>query len=92
VPRSNPIVKDRLAAVNAKLCNSNNFRSLFVNSRCIHLIQDFEQVTTKAGGGDFDKSNLALTHISDGIGYMIATEFPIISKQIQGIKHNVFMR
>lgn len=44
IKTANPAVKDRVNAVNAALCNSRRERRCFVNSRCKHLIHDFERV------------------------------------------------
>jgi len=86
VPRSNPAERDRVNAVNGLMCNARGQRRLFVNPKCKHMIQDFEQVSFKEGTTQIDKSNLALTHASDSIGYMIAEEFSLIQSRIHGLK------
>ena len=71
---ANPLVKDRVAAVNAGLCNSQQVRRVFVHPRCKMLIRDFERVTFKAGTNTLDQTtDPMLTHISDAAGYLIET-------------------
>ena len=87
VPNSNPAVRDRINAMNSRLCNAAGVVGLLVDPKCKRLIKDFEQVTWKsdAGGnmtGNIDKSNKELTHISDAIGYLVETEFGL--RQVGG--------
>lgn len=68
--KPNPPVIDRINTVNARLCNANNERNLFVNTKnCPHLTKDFEQVVYIEGKREIDKSNFEKTHSSDGVGY-----------------------
>ena len=48
-------------------------------ARAPHVVRDFEGVTLVEGGsGEIDKkSNLELTHLTDGVGYYIWTEYPL---------------
>jgi len=82
VPSANPLVKDRINCVNAKLRNSVGQHSLLVDRSCKHLIQDLEQVSWKVDPygnpmGTLDKSDPKRTHASDALGYLIAREFPM---------------
>ena len=84
VPSSNPLVKDRVNCVNAKLRNHAGQNRLFVDGRCKHLIKDLEQVSWKADPhgnslADLDKSDPMRTHVSDAVGYLVAREFPMRS-------------
>jgi len=77
---SNPRVKDRVNCVNAMLHNHAGERRLHIDPRCKQLILDFERVHWKADANgnplaDIDKSDPARTHVSDALGYMIASEF-----------------
>ncbi len=89
VPAANPPVKDRVNAVNALLCNSEGHRQTFIDpNQCKRLVKDLEQVVWAADGsgnmtGQIDKTNPALTHVSDALGYLIAEEFGL-TKQIGG--------
>lgn len=66
----NPPVIDRINTVNARLCNANGDRRMFVNTKnCPHLTRDLEQVVHVEGKRDIDKSTLDKTHSSDAIGY-----------------------
>ena len=78
VKEANPFVKDRINAVNSKLCNYQKERHVFIKPKCKRLVTDFMNVTFKDGSTDLDKSDLDLTHISDGFGYMVDYEFPVI--------------
>jgi hypothetical protein len=76
VPNSNPPVKDRVNAVNAKLKNVLNAAQLFVNPRCRELIADFEQVCYFEDSMQIDKNKDRLrTHTSDALGYLVHQEF-----------------
>ena len=62
------------------LCNNEGERRLAVHPRCKHLIRDLERVSWKADSHDnllpqLDKSNPALTHVSDALGYFLEAEF-----------------
>jgi len=73
----NPLVVDRINAMNARLKNAKGERKLFINPKCRHLIKDLEQVIWKEGKREIDKSNIELTHISDAIGYYIAHKYSL---------------
>jgi hypothetical protein len=82
VPSANPLVKDRVNCVNAKLRNHAGQQRLLVNPGCKHLIKDFEQVCWKTdphGNSlvELDKSDSLRTHVSDAVGYLVAREFPM---------------
>jgi hypothetical protein len=73
---SNPAQRDRVAAVNSKLCNSEGLRSLFIAPECKNLIRDLERVVWKEGSGNLDQdTDPKLTHLSDSLGYLIETRF-----------------
>jgi hypothetical protein len=77
--KSNPLVRDRINAVNAKLRAQDGTRSLFIDPRCKSLRRDFEQVvwkldSNKQSSGNLDQKD-GLTHISDALGYFIEAEY-----------------
>lgn len=74
VPNANPPIKDRINAVNSRLSKG----SILINKENKFLVEDLEQVVWKKD--EIDKSGKDRTHASDGFGYYIATEFPIIKK------------
>jgi hypothetical protein len=76
--RSNPPVRDRVAAVNGMLRNSLGQSRLFVDPRAKNLIRDLERVVWKEGSPLLDKdSDGMLTHLSDALGYLVETEFGV---------------
>lgn len=79
---ANPPVLDRINAVNAMLRNGAGEVRLFVHPRCEHLVRDFERVTYSPGSSSINKvgeENKMLTHLSDALGYMIESVFPVTS-------------
>jgi hypothetical protein len=82
VPSSNPLVKDRVNCVNARLRNHAGQHRLLVHPNCKHLIKDFEQVCWKTDPHgnplvEINKSDPARSHVSDAVGYLVAREFPM---------------
>jgi phage terminase large subunit len=74
-PRSNPLVRERVALVNTKLRNAAGQAQLLVDRKCKELIQDFEQVTYKADSNAIDKDrDRRRTHVSDALGYLLWQE------------------
>jgi len=85
VPSSNPPIKDRVNCVNAMLRNQAGECRLHIDPRCKQLIQDLERVHWKCDVNgntltDIDKSDPARSHVSDALGYMIATDFGMRGK------------
>ncbi len=80
VPNANPTVRDRVALVNAQLCNANGDASLIVSPRCKELIDDFEQVAYEEDSTQIDKNkDRRRTHASDALGYMVWQECRAVS-------------
>ena len=76
--KPNPIVVDRVNAVNSRLCSASGIRRLFINRRkCKELIKDLEQVVWKEGKREIDKANIERTHASDALGYYIDYEYSL---------------
>ncbi|MBV8809565.1 MAG: terminase family protein [Acidobacteriaceae bacterium] len=72
VPLSNPPVMSRVHRVNALLTNALGEVRLEVNSRCMELIRDFEEVVFKPDSGVIDKNrDPKRSHVSDALGYAI---------------------
>ncbi len=83
VATSDPGQRPRVNAVNSRLVSGtgdNKFIRMMVNSKCEHIIKDFEGVRCLEGGsGEIDKdATPELTHLSDAIAYYIAYKFPIV--------------
>ncbi len=80
---ANPSVKDRINAVNSMLQAADMKRRLFINPSCKKIIKDLMDVSYKEGTVEIDKSNLELTHASDGLGYWIDYDHPVIRTYIR---------
>ncbi len=75
IPSRNPAVRDRVAAVNAKLRSAAGDVELLVSPKCGELIKDFEEVSYKEGSSVIDKDrDSRRTHLSDALGYLIWEE------------------
>jgi hypothetical protein len=75
VPSANPAVRERVAAVNAKLRNAAGDIRLFVDPKCKELIADFEQVSYLEDSTQIDKDrDRRRTHLSDALGYLVWQE------------------
>ena len=80
MPRANPHVRDRYAAVNSRMQTSDGRRHTTIDPTCVHLIADLEQVIFADNGEADKKSNPMLTHISDAYGYWVVREWPVVTK------------
>lgn len=76
IKRSNPLVKDRVNAVNSMLQNTSGEVMLRHHPRCQYLKRDFQSVTW-TGSLEIDKRDSDRTHASDALGYFIESEFPL---------------
>ncbi len=75
VPRANPLVRERVGLVNAKLRSASGETHLVIDRKCTELIKDLEQVTYKPDSSVIDKDRDARrTHLSDALGYLIWQE------------------
>lgn len=86
----NPAVRDRISAVNNRLKNLRDGSiDWYIHASCVQLIGDLEEVVTDQGGNGIHKSRkredpyYMRTHASDGIGYLIAREWPILRELAQ---------
>jgi hypothetical protein len=77
VSGKNPFVKDRIASVQAMLCNANGERRYFINEdKCPETAESLEQqVYNKQGEPDKSHDN---DHPNDALGYFIHSQYPII--------------
>jgi hypothetical protein len=81
---NNPHVRDRVAAVNGR-CKSMTGQVRFrVDPACVKLIADLEQVVFAENGELDKKSNPALSHLSDALGYGVAREWPPSKRLVDG--------
>ena len=72
-PESNPLVKDRVNVVNAKLKSSDGSSSLYLHPNCKHLKKDLQRVAWKKGASAIldQTTDPSLTHMSDAMGYVV---------------------
>jgi len=65
-------VKERINLTNRQLKNASGDSGVLINSKCVELIQDLEQVSFKTNTFDIDKDRDRMrTHMSDAFGYLI---------------------
>jgi hypothetical protein len=75
----NPLVRSRINAVNAMICNANGDRRYFINvDKCPITVEALEQQVYN-DKGEPDKSS-DTDHPVDGVGYFLSYEYPIIKK------------
>ncbi len=75
VPRANPLVRERVGLVNAKLRSASAETHLVIDRKCVELVKDLEQVTYKPNSSVIDKDrDPRRTHLSDALGYLIWQE------------------
>ena len=72
-PRSNPPVRDRVASVQALLCNGKGQSRVQIHACCRKLIESMElQSYTEKGEPDKESG---YDHMADSLGYLIWREF-----------------
>ena len=81
--RQHPFIRDRINAVNSRLCNADGFRRLLVDKNCKLAIRALERHSYKEGtnlpekGGKPDYS-----HITDSLGYLVEYLFPVNKREM----------
>lgn len=81
---SNPPERQRVNSVNTRLMNGVHEIHMLVDAvKAPNVVKDFEGVSTlKGGSGELDKKkDPMLTHLTDGLGYYIDYEFPVVKQQ-----------
>jgi hypothetical protein len=81
VPRANPKERSRVNAVNTRFLNGAGEIHMMIDpAKAPWTVRDFEGVTVLEGGsGEIDKkADEKITHLSDGLGYYIAYEYPVV--------------
>jgi hypothetical protein len=76
VPHSHTPVRDRINAVNSRLCNAKGQRHLFISPRCKYTIEALERQTYKEGTTQPDKDS-GWDHTNDALGYAVDYMFPV---------------
>ena len=75
-PRSHTPVRDRINAVNSRLCDAKGIRHLFIHPKCKYTIEGLERHTYKEGTSQPDKDS-GYDHMMDALGYMVDYMFPV---------------
>ena len=75
-PHSHTPIRDRINAVNSRLCDSLGERHLFISPKCKHTIEGLERQTYKDGSSQPDKDS-GYDHMMDALGYMVDYMFPV---------------
>ena len=70
VPKSNPLVSDRINAVNCALLDISGEKHCYIHPRCKRLIDDLRKMQ-RDKYGEIDKKDRKLSHASDAVGYKI---------------------
>jgi len=74
--RGNPRIADRFASCNALFCAASGARRMFVDPRCIHMIDDIRQRSYKAGTCEPADSG-DIGHMTDAMGYAVYSLHPM---------------
>ncbi len=74
-PRAHTPVKDRINALNSRLCSSDGIRHLFIAPKCKHTIESLEKFCYKEGTQVPDKGQW--DHMFDAVSYAVDYMFPI---------------
>lgn len=83
VPPANPSERTRINAVNSRLKSATGDVRLMVDpAKAPNAVRDFEGVRLLEGGsGEIDKkADPRLSHLTDGIGYYVSSEFPVVRR------------
>jgi hypothetical protein len=75
-PRVHTPVRDRINAVNSRLCDSTGIRRLIIDPKAKYTIEGLERQTYKEGTSQPDKSS-GHDHMNDALGYMVDYLFPV---------------
>lgn len=91
VSRFNPPIKDRINAVNLRLRGEDGKPGWIIDpDKCLELVKDLAEVIAKDGKivktSNREDPYFARTHASDGPGYHIFREWPVVQEVIQHAK------
>jgi len=75
-PRKHDPVRDRINAINARLCSADGKRHLFISPSAKYTIESLDKYTFKEGTQVPDK-NSGYDHIFDALSYAVAFMFPL---------------
>ncbi len=75
-PMAHTLIRDRVNAVNARLCDSTGQRRLFIAPTCKYTIEGLERHTYKEGSSQPDTTS-EYVHQMDALGYLVDYLFPL---------------
>jgi phage terminase large subunit len=75
-PNHHTPVRDRINAVNSRLCDSTGVRHLFIDPKVKYTIEGLERQTYKEGTSQPDKDS-GYDHQMDSLGYAVDYMFPV---------------
>lgn len=75
-PKADPRRLDRFAACNMLFCNAAGNRRMFVDPKCVHLIDDLESRYCPPGQS-YPEDSGDLGHMTDAMGYAVYVLFPL---------------
>lgn len=75
-PHGHTPVRDRINAVNSRLCSTAGIRHLFFSPKCKYTIEGLERQTYKEGTSQPDKES-GYDHMNDALGYMVDYLWPV---------------
>lgn len=82
--RKNPLVVNRVNAVNRMLKTASGTIKLRIDEKCKHLISALEQTIYKKGTKEVDK-DAGVEHSADALGYPIELEYPVRKLEVVGV-------
>ena len=75
-PHAHTPIRDRINAVNSRLCDTTGVRRLFVDPKCKHTLEGLERHSYKEGSSQPDKDS-GYDHMMDALGYCVDYLFPV---------------
>lgn len=77
-PRYHTPVRDRINAVNARLCSTTGLRHLYISPKCKYTIEGLERHIYKEGTSQPEKGGSPdYSHQMDALGYLVDGLFPV---------------
>jgi PBSX family phage terminase large subunit len=93
VPDANPPILDRVNAFNAKVCNADKCVRLYVDPKCVTLIDNMQNLKFKEGTSDIwvptahdiakNPKSKFMGHIFDAASYFVNRYHPIVREVVQ---------
>ncbi len=76
-PKKNPNRNDRFACTNRMMRDANDTVRLHISPKCVHAIEDVESYSRKENSMEPDDQGGLVGHMSDAIGYVVMSRYPI---------------